>query len=71
MSKVCIYFASRTPNRGIWKSVLAEILGPVKNTTGRHLFWSTATIRVKIKVLQENLVEGDLQKDLKRKGELY
>lgn len=49
MSKVCIYCASRTPNRGILKSVLAEILGPVKNTTGRHLFWGTATIRVKIK----------------------
>jgi hypothetical protein len=51
MSKVSIYFASRTPNRGVWKSVLEEILGPVKNTTGRHLFWDTATIRVKIKVL--------------------
>jgi hypothetical protein len=37
--------------RYLEKSVLAEILGPVKNTTGRHLFWGTATTKVKIKVL--------------------
>jgi len=50
-SKVCICFANTTPKRGIWKSVLAEILEPVKNTIGRHLFWGTATIKLKIKVL--------------------
>jgi len=55
----------------IWKSVLAEILGPVKNITGSHLFWGTATIKLKIKVLWENLVESDLQEDLKRKEELH
>jgi hypothetical protein len=53
------------------KSVHAEILGPVKISTGRRLFWGTATIKLKIKVLWENLVEGDLQEDLKRKKELH